>query len=214
MNPMNTQRTFFTSDSHIGHENILKFCPKTRLGEDIYQHNEILIEKWNETVGKYDDVYHLGDFMFGSSLWAETILNRLNGRIHFIWGNHDSLFNSNAKLRQRFHWIGHYKEITLTAPMAYQNVPSDPTKTYVLKSQKVVLFHFPIYEWHHIHRGAFHLYGHVHGSVKLQGRAMDVGIDTRPPDKLMTPWSWEEVYTELINRPIWVPPTSHHVEGK
>lgn len=206
-----TQNVFFTSDTHFGHRNIHKFCPKTRLGKDIQEHDEILIREWCNQVRSNDIVYHLGDFCFGNSAYAESLLERLTGKIFLIWGNHDNVFLNNARLRQRFDWTGYYKEITLPAPLAYQNIPEDRTKTYIVKDQKVVLFHFPIYEWHKIHKGSFHLYGHVHGTVTPHhGRALDVGVDNRSSDKVMTLWSWEEVYEELIKRPIFTPPSSNH----
>jgi len=195
-------RTFFTSDTHFGHKNIFKFCPDTRRGKDIEEHDELLIQGWNNTVGPKDAVYHHGDFCMGNATYTKKILDRLNGRIYFIYGNHDNVFRNNAKLRERFEWIGEYKEIYLPAPSEFQEYPKDPKQTYVVKEQKVCMFHFPIYEWNRMHHGSFHLYGHVHGSVQIEGRAMDVGIDTRPDGKLMTPWSWEEVYRELIVRPI------------
>jgi calcineurin-like phosphoesterase family protein len=197
MLPM-TPRIFFTSDTHFGHKNLLKFCPKTRLGKDIEEHDEILIREWNNAASPNDIIYHHGDFCFGNSAYAEALIKRLNGRIHLIWGNHDSVFLNNAKLRQRFEWTGHYREISLPIPGKR------------LEKQKICMFHFPIHEWHKIHKGSFHLYGHVHGSVTLPGRALDVGVDTRPSDKLMTLWPWEEVYAELSNRPIQSPPQSHH----
>ena len=46
-----------------------------------------------------------------------------------------------------------------------------------------------------------HLFGHVHGNVKIFGRAMDVGIDARP-QKDMGLWSWDEIHQILIEKPI------------
>lgn len=41
---------FFTSDNHFYHKNIRKFCPETRKGETVEEMNELMIQKWNETV--------------------------------------------------------------------------------------------------------------------------------------------------------------------
>lgn len=190
------EQIFFTSDTHFQHKNIAKFCPNTRLGRDINDHDEILIRNWNAVVRPTDRIYHLGDFCFGNAEYAGKVLARLMGNIHFIYGNHDNVIKSSAKLRQRFTWIGDYKEIDLPVP------GSERRDAGRILTQKVVLFHFPIQEWHRIHHGSFHLYGHVHGSVQIPGRALDVGIDTRPQDKLMTPWPWEEVYALLIKKEI------------
>ena len=181
-----TEKIWFTSDTHFGHKNIQKFCPNTRKGADIAEHDEILIRNWTEQVAPNDRVYHLGDFMFCDSKRAASILARLTGQIHFIYGNHDKVIESNSHLRDRFTSVSHYKEITIDGI-------------------KLCLFHFPIFEWYAIGRGSFHLYGHVHGSVQVPGRAMDVGVDTRPNGDMKL-WSWEEVSSKLLDRPI----RAHH----
>jgi len=53
--------------------------------------DETLIENWNLKVDKEDFVIFLGDFCF--RLDPKIYLDRLNGRIVFIRGNHD---NSNS----------------------------------------------------------------------------------------------------------------------
>lgn len=50
--------------------------------------NEVLIENWNNTVSNNDIVFHLGDFCFGNHAFWKYIINRLNGKIHLIIGNH------------------------------------------------------------------------------------------------------------------------------
>lgn len=203
-----SERVWFTSDTHFGHRNIFKFCPNTRQGKNIEEHDEILIQNWNKDVLPQDRVYHLGDFCFGNSEYAEKVLKRLSGRIYFIPGNHDHVIENNKRLQNYFEWMGYYKEIDLPIPNAVFAPESKPP------THKVCLFHFPIFEWNRMHHGSFHLYGHVHGNLQTQvphdqwyshhvpGRAMDVGVDTRPVGKLMTPWSWEEVYDILIKREI------------
>jgi calcineurin-like phosphoesterase family protein len=48
--------------------------------------NEVIVHRWNEKVGKEDQVYLLGDISFkGQFDWR----SRLNGRITVIAGNHD-----------------------------------------------------------------------------------------------------------------------------
>lgn len=195
---MTTERIWFTSDTHFSHKNIQRFCPTTRLGKDIEEHDEILIRNWNAVVKPNDRVYHLGDISWGNADHASKLWARLMGNVYVIWGNHDNVYKNNAKLRERFTWHGDYKEVDLP-------VPAHCGKG----THKVCLFHFPIYEWNRMHHGAFHLYGHVHaslggiqGSWQVPGRALDVGVDTRPPGSYMTMWPWEEVYRLLIKREI------------
>ena len=53
---------FFTSDLHFDHHNILKF--QDRGVKSIQQMNQKIIDNWNSIVGKQDDIYILGDFMW------------------------------------------------------------------------------------------------------------------------------------------------------
>lgn len=80
-------KVYFTSDTHFNHTNIIGFC--NRPFKDVNEMNETLIANWNRVVGADDIVFHLGDFCFGNSTEWTSILNRLNGKIYLILGNHD-----------------------------------------------------------------------------------------------------------------------------
>jgi calcineurin-like phosphoesterase family protein len=80
--------TFFTSDSHFGHKNILEYEKDARPFKTIEEMNEKLIDNWNSVVGVKDIVYHLGDFAFGQR--NINIAGRLNGRKKLVMGNHDN----------------------------------------------------------------------------------------------------------------------------
>lgn len=178
-------KTWFTSDNHFFHKNIKKFCPETRFGDTVEDMNRLMIEIWNNTVSNGDTVYCLGDFSFGSSDDTEAVLKQLKGNIHLIRGNHEKWLDKRP-LERYFASVQSYKKITV-------------------EGQRVILFHYPIYEWENMHHGSYHLYGHVHGSVQMEGRAMDVGIDARP-QKDMGLWSWEEIKARLESQPI----RTHH----
>ena len=47
------------------------------------------IVHWNSVIGKDDTVFHLGDFCLGGAAEWTKILDRLNGKIYLIMGNHD-----------------------------------------------------------------------------------------------------------------------------
>jgi len=89
--------TFFTSDHHFGHANIIRFEPLNRIDargvifESVNQMNECLIERWNEVVGPDDLVYHLGDMSYKQET-LRAVLPRLNGRKILVCGNHDPYF--------------------------------------------------------------------------------------------------------------------------
>ena len=178
---------WFTSDNHHHHKGIFKHCPTTREGADVDEMTEIMIKRWNSKIAPNHRVYMLGDFCFHKDKGVtRNILDRLNGKIHVIMGNHDYHFRDYPGMYlDRVEEIVHYKEL------------------YIDKI-KVVLCHYPMIEWNRMHHGSVMLYGHVHGGLPLSPyRSMDVGIDTRPG---MTPYSWEEIWTIMKDREI----KSHH----
>ena len=80
-------KIFVTSDLHFGHDR--EFVWKVRGFNSINEMNEAYAERWNATVTEDDDVYVLGDLMLGDKSNIEFI-KRLNGKIHIIFGNHDT----------------------------------------------------------------------------------------------------------------------------
>ena len=91
------------SDTHLNHENILKFTDKDgkiiRDFHDIHHMNEYIIDRWNKLIRPQDKVYHLGDVYFGPKDKAEEILKRLNGKKRLILGNHDVIYGNNILQR-------------------------------------------------------------------------------------------------------------------
>lgn len=81
------QNIFFTSDTHFGHANILKYC--SRPFSSVEEMDNALIENWNRVVKKDDIVFHLGDFAFCGSQRLKELISSLNGRKSLIIGNHD-----------------------------------------------------------------------------------------------------------------------------
>ena len=58
----NPEHTFFTSDTHFNHANIIKFC--NRPFKDVEQMNETLIANWNRVVEMDDTVFHAGRLQY------------------------------------------------------------------------------------------------------------------------------------------------------
>lgn len=136
---------YFISDLHFYHKNIIKF--EGRPFDSVEDMNNKLIENWNSTVKKNDDIYILGDFSFGNQKLTLELLQKLNGKKFLIRGNHDHVIDKNPRIYSEFEWVKDY---------------------YVLKynNLKFILFHFPIQVWNCQHYGSIHLYGHVHGNTK------------------------------------------------
>lgn len=75
---------FVTSDLHLNHENIIKYCQ--RPFSSAREMNRVLINNWNHIISPNDTVYFVGDMAMGNS---DRFISVLNGNIFFIWGNHD-----------------------------------------------------------------------------------------------------------------------------
>jgi len=78
-------KIWFTSDWHLSHENVIKYC--NRPFDNVYEMNKTIINNHNELVSDEDLVYFLGDMCFNdkSLKWLENI----NGNFIYIRGNHD-----------------------------------------------------------------------------------------------------------------------------
>lgn len=85
-------REFVTSDLHFGDRNMLAAGFVGRRFPSPPMMDEALIRVWNDTVGKRDTVYVLGD-VFAEHVPIERrahVLGRLNGELHLVVGNHDT----------------------------------------------------------------------------------------------------------------------------
>jgi calcineurin-like phosphoesterase family protein len=80
-----THNIFYIADTHFGHNNILKYT-RGRFGS-IEEHDEHIVERWNDTVRASDKIYLLGDVVINRR--CIPILSRLNGRKVLVRGNHD-----------------------------------------------------------------------------------------------------------------------------
>jgi len=89
-------KTWFTSDTHFGHGNIIEYCK--RPFKSVERMNEVLIKNWNSRVKLHDLVIHLGDFAFRDKQRAEEYLSMLNGHITILRGNHDNNNSVNTRI--------------------------------------------------------------------------------------------------------------------
>lgn len=145
---------FITSDLHFFHQNIRKFCPKTRPYQTDGEMTQALIEHWNSIVGENDVVFHLGDFSFKGIELTQAVIDQLNGTIVFVMGNHDKTVRNQLKSPNKFEYL----EVTYN-------------------KNKICMFHYAMRVWNMQHHGSIHFYGHSHGSLEGTGRSMDVGFD-------------------------------------
>jgi calcineurin-like phosphoesterase family protein len=157
---------FFTSDLHINHRAMLKYCPEARPFPHITAMNEAIVERFNSRVGPDDETYFLGDLALNcSASYLNGILSRLHGKKYLIIGNHDKKLvrkeTPRKILEAHFEWIKWYHEMKV-------------------EGVRLILFHFPIEIWEKKHYGSYHLCGHSHGGYPRKPGVlrMDVGVDT------------------------------------
>ena len=86
-------KIYLTSDWHFNHDR--EFIWKARGFSSVQEMNEVIIQHHNALVRPGDDVYVLGDSSLGGGdtqiLAAnKALIERLNGRLHIIRGNHDT----------------------------------------------------------------------------------------------------------------------------
>jgi len=156
---MTMNKTWITADIHFDHTNILKFCAKSRPFYDVEEMNDTIIKNWNGMIAVNDLVYILGDVAFCNAEKAVRLLKRLNGRKILVRGNHDVKLLKDGNFRACFDQIEDYLEIGFNG-------------------SRLVMFHFPIWEWDRMHHGAIHFHGHCHGrKTNIPGRIFDVAMD-------------------------------------
>ena len=155
---------WFSADSHLGHENIIKYA--NRPFKSVGEMDRVLIDRWNEVVATSDTVYHLGDFTLSEAFVARGYFLNLNGLI-FVLAN-------------RWHhdrrWLRQAGAESFLSKDAYWVKTLSPL--YVLDFHPpIVLCHYPLAIWDRKHYGAWHLHGHSHGRYQGDGFCMDVGVD-------------------------------------
>lgn len=153
-------KTFFTSDTHFGHANIIRYSK--RPFRDVREMDDTMIDRINEKVGHDDILWHLGDFAFYDINGWTKIRNRINCNfIHLILGNHDhKRVNREKAVYDLFESVQSYKEIRIDG-------------------HDITLNHYAQRVWNKSHHGAWHLYGHSHGSLPDDPHSLsfDIGVD-------------------------------------
>ena len=190
MNLFNIEKTFFTSDTHFGHANIIKYC--ARPFENTEEMDKVLIENWNKKVPKDGLVYHLGDFAWGTINYWERIREQLNGEIILIYGNHDDRLLYNERMHRLF------KEVT-------------PQKKVWFDKTCIYMNHYPFLCFGGAWEGldaTWQLFGHVHSNPRSEEgldhkrlvncfpTQYDVGVDNNN----FTPISFDEVSKIITNQ--------------
>lgn len=114
---------WFISDSHFGHENILKFTrydgSPLRPFKTIEEMDETLIENWNKVVKPEDKIYHLGDVTMKDKYLK--LLARCNGHKRLVRGNHD-IFKS----KMYMHYFDEIYGVRVLENIIFTHIPVHP----------------------------------------------------------------------------------------
>ena len=161
---------WFTADTHFAHANIIRYCG--RPFTSVQEMDEQLVERWNSAVTPDDTVYHLGDFTLkGSDVFA-ACAQKLNGRIRILPGSHDHT------------WLSEFESESITSLSGYPVQVMPPLVSFEFPElglgrypQVIALCHYALRVWDRSHYGAWHLYGHSHGTLPSHGLSLDVGVD-------------------------------------
>jgi calcineurin-like phosphoesterase family protein len=134
---------WFISDTHFGHENIIKYQNRPFAhAEDM---DEAMIANWNKAVAPSDHIYHLGDvtMLRGGKPQQDkfcAIMARLNGHKRLLMGNHDH-FPVEVYLRAGFEKIyGTWRGIS-----------------------NILLSHIPVHP-HSLGTSCANVHGHIHAN--------------------------------------------------
>ena len=149
-------RVFIISDTHFGHEAIIRYC--NRPFTSVEEMDQTMIKRWNETVSNNDIVIHLGDFALCGKDKTREIIQKLNGKKILIMGNHDNYseqFYSDAG----FHTVSRF-------PIIYDNF--------------YMLSHAPLQLTETIGDNFIQVFGHMHDKgdeCEIPGKSFCVSVE-------------------------------------
>ena len=193
------QELFFVGDTHFGHRSMAEHW---RVGKYNYgttlmagldrkaAMDEELINQWNAVVPRHGIVFHLGDVSFRNSKETGAIVDRLNGEVHLIPGNHDK---GHTNVLRDWGWIiePQYLEVDINM-------------------QRVIMCHYAFRSWNKMHHGAWNIHGHSHGNLaESNGKQLDVGVDSEAITTALRPVSFVEVLMWMEHTAFV--PVDHHL---
>ncbi|QTM06782.1 metallophosphoesterase [Brachyspira hyodysenteriae] len=169
---------YFISDTHF----FYMHAGRKKIFNDCDAMHNFLINKWNEKIGKEDDVYIVGDFSNEIGYLKTTeLLKSLNGNKYLIKGNNDNFLDNNKFDRKLFKFIKDYYILDI--------------KRYSTIIKKIVLFHYPILEWEGYYNNTMLIHGHWHKDKKYHRLAFNVACDIHD----FSPLSINEILEMVLN---------------
>ena len=160
---------FFTSDTHFGHANVIRYC--SRPYASVEEMDEDMIARWNKKVSPDDIVYITGDFVWKRQQLPEYA-KRLNGKKRLIIGNHDETW-TRVKNHPNYEYFESVEDYRI------DNISGHP----------VTLCHYPMVEWRNSRQDdseylGYLIHGHIHNNYVDDYRymlrhfnALNAGVD-------------------------------------
>lgn len=186
---MNLDLVNVMSDTHFGHDNILKpeYDNRGAVFADLQEHDSRIIQNTVDRVRPGSHLWHIGDIAWPKPTSALPFLEAMKKhkvRLHLVLGNHDD------KVAKQF------KEYFATI---------DHAAYFHLDNERFFFSHYACRTWRGSNRGSYHVHGHSHNMLPRLGRSLDacvLALDWGPK-----PLSW--VVNELVHEG----PTMHHPAG-
>ena len=160
---------YLISDTHFSHRNILNWS-RTQF-KTYEEHDDYLIERWNNTVNPTDTVIHLGDVCFQKALRYDYVMSKLNGIKRLVMGNHDDLNHDRLKYFNSVHG------------------------SLIDKGDKIVYTHIPVHPSLLEHRWNYNVHGHLHSNQIDDSRYINISCENTS----LTPVLKSNIIEEINN---------------
>lgn len=178
----------FTSDTHFGHDNIIRYCDRPYA--EVAHMNLDLVSRAAAVLAPGDELWHLGDVALGLLDQTLTYLAAIAADVTLVAGNHDRCHPSNGARAERFAEV--YRERCQLAQLILTS-----TSLELSNGEQVSVCHFPYADlvldgqedrhgrivtdrfarWRVADDGGWLLCGHVHNAWRQRGRMINVGVD-------------------------------------
>ena len=161
-------KIWFTSDTHFGSERTLQL--RKRPFKSVKEMDEALIDNWNNTVGKDDKVFHLGDF------GNYDVIKQLNGKVYLIFGNYE-FKDMNTKFKNELEFEKYLKQMGFCYiwncdEVCYrENI--DNNVIYMSHKPSELPKFFTDDEIYN----EVHIFGHIHEKQMIKKFGLNVGMD-------------------------------------
>lgn len=172
--------TWFTSDTHFGHSNIIRYTGRPY--GNVQRMNADLVERHNSRVAPDDEVWWLGDVALGDLAESLEWVQLCNGNKKLVVGNHDKPFAGRKRRRPPSP-----EAVQLYTDAGFETIIHGSTELDLNTGIKVSLCHFPYVgdsrdgdrftTLRPINRGQWLLCGHIHEKWRQDGTQINVGVD-------------------------------------